>query len=387
MGVAGRARRGCNVRAETLRLGPPPGVCVYPDIVYRHVGTRRPRLDVYLPRRGDPPSSGRPAIVAIHGGGWRGGTKNSYGREVARLAGRGYAVFSVEYVLSSPGHPTWPDNLDDVRAAVRGVRGHAGDYGVDPDRIAAIGSSAGGHLASLLGTNALGDDPEARVDAVVNLYGPSDLTSLFRSPSAVIPLRLYLGRDPRDGPELYAAASPIAHASGHSAPTLIIHGEADMLVPVDQSHAMAARLREAGVPAEVFVVPRASHAFGLKVFDEDLVPRIVDFLEATWAPRGWRRSCWVRFPDRSQFSINGYGLWFLNGRARLPPSRLRPATAPPRLGGSLVPPGSDIISPSRVSAETPRLRDICPFPAAILLPWAIGSLSPSGSVSPKVSRR
>ena len=277
---------GLYVRAEAFRLGPPPGVCVYPDIVYRHAGARRPRLDVYLPRRGGPPPSGRPAVVAIHGGGWRGGTKNSYGREVARLAGRGFAVVSVEYVLSSPGHPTWPDNLDDVREAVRWVRRHATFYGIDPHRIAALGSSAGGHLAELLGTNALGDDPEARVDAVVNLYGPSDLAGLFRSPGAVMPLRMYLGRDPKDGPELYAAASPIAHASGTSAPTLLIHGEADQLVPVSQSLAMAAKLCGAGVPAEVFVVPRAAHAFGLKVFDEDLVPRIVEFLETTWARRG-----------------------------------------------------------------------------------------------------
>lgn len=281
IGVAGLC-----VHAEVYRLGPPPGVRAYTDIVYRHAPGRRPRLDLYQPRRDDAPASGWPAVVAIHGGGWRGGTKNTYGREVARLAGRGFVVVSVEYALSRPGHPTWPENLDDVREAVRWVRRHARDYGIDAHRIAALGSSAGGHLAELLGTKAGGDDPEAGVDAVVNLYGPSDLAGLFKSPGAVMPLRLYLGRDPKDGPGLYADASPIAHASGRSAPTLIIHGEADQLVPVAQSLAMAERLRAAGVPAEVFVVPRASHAFGLEVLGQDLVPRIVDFLQTAWARRG-----------------------------------------------------------------------------------------------------
>ena len=277
---------GLSVHAEAFRPGPPEGVRLYPDIVYRDAGGRRPRLDVYLPRLGDAPPPGRPAVVAIHGGGWRGGTKNTYGREVARIAGRGYAVISVEYVLSGPGRPTWPENLDDVREAVRWVRRHAADYGIDPTRIAAMGSSAGGHLAALLGTTARDDDPDARVQAVVDLYGPSDLTGLFRSPGAVMPLRLFLGRDPKEVPDLYSAASPISHASPTSSPTLIIHGEADMLVPVAQSVAMVERLREQGVPARVIVVPRAGHAFGLEVFGRDLVPEIVTFLESAWPRRG-----------------------------------------------------------------------------------------------------
>ncbi len=275
------------VQAETVRLGPPAGVRAYTDIIYRRAPDgRRCRLDLYLPGAGLAPRDGRPAVVAIHGGGWRGGTKNTYGREVARLARLGYVVASVEYVLSEPGRPTWPDNLDDVREAVRWVRGHAGDYGIDPGRIAALGSSAGGHLAELLGTQARGDEPETRVQAVVNLYGPSDLASLFKSPGAVMPLRMYLGRNPQEIPDRYRDASPITHASGRSAPTLIIHGEADMLVPVAQSRAMAARLNEAGVPSRVIVVPRAGHAFGLTVMGRDLVPEIAEFLESAWPPRG-----------------------------------------------------------------------------------------------------
>jgi acetyl esterase/lipase len=276
---------GVLVHAEVVPHDLPDGVLVFKDVIYRRVDARRAKLDIYLPATGTPPLKGRPALLAIHGGGWRGGTKNGYGREIARLTKHGYAVISVDYVLSRPGHPSWPDNLDDVREAVRWTRRNAADYAIDPARIAAIGSSAGGHLASLLGTNAGGLDPEARVSAVVDLYGPTDLARLYKSPGAVLPLELYLGKSPVDAPDLYAAASPIAHASVDAAPTLIIHGESDELVPVAQSTDLARRLNAAGVPSEVIVVPRTGHAFGLKVEGRDLAPEIVRFLDGVWSGR------------------------------------------------------------------------------------------------------
>jgi acetyl esterase/lipase len=281
---------GVLVYTEVARPKVPTGVRAYTDVIYRHVGSRRARLDVYRPTEAMVPSDGWPAIVAIHGGGWRGGTKNGYGREVARLATAGYVVVSVDYALSSPGHPTWPDNFEDVREAVRWVRRNAADYGIDPNRIAALGASAGGHLATLLGTNAGGSDPDSRVDAVVNLYGPSDLASLFQSPGAVLPLMLYLGCRPMDAPDVYAAASPMAHVSADDAPTLLIHGEADRLVPVAQSVDLAGRLQAVGVPAEVIVVEGVGHAFGFEVPGGSLVPPILAFLERSLAPRLGRRS-------------------------------------------------------------------------------------------------
>jgi acetyl esterase/lipase len=276
---------GVLVHAEVVPHDLPDDVLVFKDVIYRRVGARRAKLDVYLPATGRPPLTGRPALVAIHGGGWRGGTKSGYGREIAGLTKHGFAVIAVDYVLSRPGYPTWPDNLDDVREAVRWVRRNAADYAIDPARIAAIGSSAGGHLASLLGMNAGGIDPEARVSAVVDLYGPTDLAGLYKSPGAVLPLKLYLGKSPVDAPDLYAAASPIAHASGSAAPTLIIHGERDDLVPVAQSTDLARRLKAAGVLSEVIVVPRTGHAFGLKVEGRDLTPEIVKFLDGVWSGR------------------------------------------------------------------------------------------------------
>ncbi len=277
---------GVLIYAEAAPTRPPEGVRAYRDIIYRRAGTRSPRLDVYVPDSGAAPVSGRPVLVAIHGGGWRGGTKNGYGREIARIARHGYAVVSVEYVLSGPGRPSWPENLDDVREAVRWVRRHAADYAIDPTRIAAIGSSAGGHLAALLGTNAGGADPGSRVQAVVDLYGPTDLARLYRSPGAVVPLETLLGKPPGDAPGLYDDASPVAHASCDAAPTLIIHGEDDDTVPLAQSSALTDRLRAAGVPARLIVVPGVGHAFGLEVAGRDLVPEILSFLEVAWARAG-----------------------------------------------------------------------------------------------------
>ncbi len=276
--VALAAAAGVLAYEEVSRPRVPKGVRVYTDVVYRHVGTRRAHLDIYVPERVEAPREGLPAILAIHGGGWRGGTKNGYGREVAALARHGYVVISVDYVLSSPGHPTWPENLDDVREAVRWVRRNAADYGVDPTRIVAMGASAGGHLASLLGTNAGSSDIETRVQAVVNLYGPTDLVSLAGSPGAVLPLTLYLGQPLAEIPDRYADASPIRHVSGDDAPTLLIHGETDDLVPVAQSVDLADRLKAVGVPAEVIVVRGVGHAFGFKVAGRDLGPEIVAFL-------------------------------------------------------------------------------------------------------------
>jgi acetyl esterase/lipase len=117
---------GLLVRAEVERPHLPEGVVAYTDLVYRRDGDRRARLDVYVPDR-PPPPGGRPAVLAIHGGGWRGGSKTAYGRMAAALARRGYVVVAVDYALSKPGTPSWPTNLEDIRAAVRWLRRHADD--------------------------------------------------------------------------------------------------------------------------------------------------------------------------------------------------------------------------------------------------------------------
>jgi acetyl esterase/lipase len=284
--VALAGATGWLVRADVRRPVPRDAGERRTNVVYRVVGTRRARLDVYLPEaRGA--RGGRPAIVAIHGGGWRGGSKRDWnldelGRMAPQLARHGYVVFAVDYLLARPGAPSWPDCLDDVRAAVRWVRLHAAEYDVDPHKVAAVGASAGGHLAALLGTCSDPADP-ARVQAVVDLYGPSDLRALWEANQpAGGPAALLLGGSPRDVPDRYEEASPLRHVSSADPPMLLIHGADDARVPLAQSETLAAALQGAGVPHRLIVVAGARHGFGFQVAGRDLLPDVLAFLENAW---------------------------------------------------------------------------------------------------------
>ena len=196
------------------------------DIVYENVGGRQERLDLYLPH-GTPPAGGWPVLMAIHGGGWRKFSKDEYGPSVAGMVvPKGIAVVAMNYTLSAPGAPSWPANFEDVRNAVRWARASAGAFDLDPDHFAAIGESAGGHLAALLGTNpdgpiTAGGDPSAgdvygsvsaRVQAVVDFYGPTDLAALERESARRRPAVVqFLGGTPAQVPQSYADASPDDH--------------------------------------------------------------------------------------------------------------------------------------------------------------------------------
>jgi acetyl esterase/lipase len=267
------------VRAEGLRDERPSPFRIAANLVYRRSGGRSVRLDLYAPPALRP-REGWPAIVAIHGGGWRGGDKTDYGRSLARLAEAGFVIAAVDYRLSRPGRPSWPENIDDVRESVRWLRRHASEYGVDPNRIVALGASAGGHLAALLGT---GTDPSARVEAVIDFYGPTDLRALFATrQKTTTSLTLFLGGRPDEYPGRYDEASPIRQVSADSAPMLLIHGTDDLLVPLEQSRMMAEALSRAGVPHRMIVVEHARHGFGLDPQGRDLVPEIRAFLESVW---------------------------------------------------------------------------------------------------------
>ncbi|WZP00026.1 alpha/beta hydrolase [Isosphaeraceae bacterium EP7] len=264
----------------------PDGVLARRAVVYRVEGERRVALDLYRPE-GASPRSGWPALVVIHGGGWRGGDRGEYGRSMAVLARRGIVVASIDYQLSRPDRPSWPVNLQDAREAVRWVRGHATMIEVDATRIAVLGSSAGGHLASLLSTR--GDDdrpgpgvPSARVSGAVVLFGPSDLAALLRqSPGASESVELFLGGEPpTDG--LLGAASPLTHVTGGDPPMLLIHGTDDPRVPLEQSEVLAEALAESGVPHRLIRVDGARHGFGLQPGGRDLEAEIHAFLQSVW---------------------------------------------------------------------------------------------------------
>jgi acetyl esterase/lipase len=247
---------------------PPSSPRVLPDIAY---GTDpAQKMDIYLP---DGFTGPRPGVALIHGGGWAGGDKGGYFPTGKELAMRGFVAFSLNYRLAPAAH--YPAQVDDVQRAVRWMRSHAADYHLDPARIGALGDSAGGHLALFLGTNDTRDNSDtalaaqsSRVQCVVDFYGPSDLTTITTATpqtdgqKAVAQILANLfGGTPKDTQALARAASPLFSVDARSAPTLIMTGTDDPLVPVDQSTRMADALRAAGVETSLAIMYKEGHAF------------------------------------------------------------------------------------------------------------------------------
>ena len=274
------------------------GVSFSEGLVYRAVGSHRVTLDVYGPSESSNASGSRrlrPAVLAIHGGSWNGGSTAAYRFDpryaVVRLAQYGLVVFAINYRLARPGSASWPAVLDDLRDAVRWIRRHSGEFSIDPGRIAVMGESSGGHLASLLATLPVEYGPDgvsAQVQAVVSFYAPSDLPRLISSRQlAHDPAFVFLG-DAANGPSDRAGeASPITHVTREAPPMLLIHGTDDAWVPLDQSVRMAEALDRARVPHQLLVVEGARHGFATLItgpVERDLLPEILAFLENAWGP-------------------------------------------------------------------------------------------------------
>jgi acetyl esterase/lipase len=255
------------------------------NIVYTTLDHHTERLDVYLPD-GTPPAGGWPVLLAIHGGGWRKFSKDEYGPRIAgTFVAHGYAVIAPNYILSTPTRSTWPLNLEDVQSAIRWIRDQSDALNVNPDQIAAIGESAGANLSELAGTDPGPNVPGTvsdHVEAVVAFSAPSDLAEVFdQSNLAKIPVRQFLGGTPTQVPQKYAEASPIDHVSSSSPPMFLVHGLEDPLIPVDQARQMAAALTAAGVRNELTLV-NGGHALAFPDHYSYLVPRVLEFLSATW---------------------------------------------------------------------------------------------------------
>jgi acetyl esterase/lipase len=235
------------------------------DIVYTKVGDAELKLDLAAPE-GDGPF---PALLVIHGGGWRGGNKADVRPLLAECARRGYVAISPQYRFCPK--ETFPAQVHDVKAAVRWLRSHAKDYKLDPDHIGATGFSAGGHLSLMLGVTApsdglegdvAADAPSSRVQAVVNYFGPTDLAAAD-IPAASKPLvRDFLGGEPTEKPEQAKLASPISFVTKDDAPTLTFQGTRDPLVPHTQATRLADAQTSAGVPGRVELMVGAGHGWG-----------------------------------------------------------------------------------------------------------------------------
>lgn len=255
----------------------PEGVEVFADIDYAGTDNPRQKLDLYLPEERAENSEPLPLLVFIHGGGWRNGDKASGRQRVLSFVRSGnYAAASIGYRLS--GEAQWPAQIHDCKAAIRWLRGNAEDHGIDPDRIAVWGTSAGGHLVAMLGVShgveelegAIGDHvtESSEVTCVVNFFGPSDLLTMGDHPSRIdhdapdSPESLLVGGALQDHPEKAKSAAPLHWVSSDDEPSLIVHGTADMLVPYPQSVALEKALEEAGVPTVLLTVEEGGHGQG-----------------------------------------------------------------------------------------------------------------------------
>lgn len=269
----------------------PQGVTVHRDLPYVTHGHRRQRLDLYLPGSGQ----NWPLIIWVHGGAFRVGSKED--KVPLTYLAKGYALASINYRLSQ--HAVFPAQIQDCKAAVRWLRANAGRFSLDPQRIGAWGESAGGHLVAMLGTT--GDTSEydvgenlqesSRVDVVVDYFGPTDFSQMdgHRMPDGQIhdapdsPESELIGGPIQENRGKVARANPITYVTSGAAPFLIVHGEADPLVPYHQSQLLEAALEKAGVPVLFYTVKGAGHGG----FTDPKVPELTKaFLAEHLKPAG-----------------------------------------------------------------------------------------------------
>lgn len=227
----------------------PERVVEQKEIEYGKVGDRALLLNLYRPAEVD---GAVPGLIFIHGGGWRSGDKKDYQYHCVEMAKRGYVAASIAYRMS--GEAVFPAAVQDAQCAVRWMRENASEYGVDPNRIAVLGGSAGGHLSLMVGyceedtfpKTGGHDDVSSAVQAVVNLYGVTDCTT--EKAKTAKEVTSFLGKSFDEAPELFDECSPLFHLDAGDPPTLTFHGTLDELVPVSQADALTEELDELGIP-------------------------------------------------------------------------------------------------------------------------------------------
>jgi acetyl esterase/lipase len=244
----------------------PEGVIWQPDVEYANPGDEHLLLNLARPKTGEGPF---PAVLCIHGGGFRAGTRDSYDGLCIKLAQRGYVAATITYRLA-PKHK-FPAAVQDSKAAVRWLRANAATFRINPDKIGVTGGSAGGHLAQFLGVtahvpefegNGGNAEQSSSVACVVNFFGPSDFTKSYgKSVDAAQVLPLWLGGNLETARRLHIKASPLYWVTPDAAPTLCVHGTEDKYVAYEQAVWIVDKLKAAAVEAELLTLKGAGHGF------------------------------------------------------------------------------------------------------------------------------
>ena len=251
------------------------------------VGDRSLKLDLYLPEGA---KEAPPLLVYVHGGAWRRGSRANMplGELVEKHS---LAIASVDYRLSTEA--VFPAQVHDIKAAIRFLRSQATELGYSGERIAIAGSSAGGHLAALVGVsngNALLEgevgehlDQSSDIAAVVSFYGASNLTSILAQSTPhglkvrVPALELLLGDRPENVPDLARLASPVTHVDAKDPALLLIHGDQDPQMPINQSHELMGKYEAVGAESKFIVAYGAAHG-GSDFYTDEMDARVVQFL-------------------------------------------------------------------------------------------------------------
>jgi acetyl esterase/lipase len=216
-------------------------------------------MDIHLPEGRS--SETTKSLILIHGGGWNGGSKSDFRSYIDSFRRRmpDYAIFNIDYRLVNNGN-IFPSQEIDVKTAIDHIATHADQYQINKNSLVLLGASAGGHLA-LLHTYKTSDP---RVRAVIDFFGPTDLTTMYRKPwhpMVVYTLQMITGTTPDANIDIYKQSSPVNYVSSSSAPTLIFHGEKDQIVDISQSRILRQKLEKAGVHHEMVVYPGERHGW------------------------------------------------------------------------------------------------------------------------------
>jgi acetyl esterase/lipase len=264
----------------------PTGTVIHDNVPYNNDADPRHSLDLYLPAN----ANGQlPLVIFIHGGGWISNDKYAdmgyMKKTIAEIVRSGFALASIDYRLATQA--AFPALIQDCNRAASFLYDNANKYGLDQTRFAVMGFSAGGHLASLMGLSKNNNvaaffmpntSKQFHFQAVVDFYGPSELTSLKSSEDPKSPEATLLGAAPLARPDLAKVASPVTYVDKNDPPFLIIHGEKDDIVSNKQSKLLHAWLDVVGVPNELIIVKDAPH-FGAMYDVDEIRDQVIGFLK------------------------------------------------------------------------------------------------------------